>query len=831
MAAASVGAAAIEPAESGKRSALYVEVAVDAPVRTPPAFTYAAPAELDLRPGCLVRVPFGTRTAYGVVVALRDTPGAGYAKTVESLAAPDPLLTPERLALAEWIAGYYMTPLYDAMALMLPPDLRMRSAGVALRFAGEPEEPGQLGPGAQRLLAHLRAAKGPKRVSVLEKSLGPWVRNAARALVESGAAVEERRLPAPPAGKARERQALHPARPGLELRAYAESRKGAPRQTELVRELSKGKLLDAAAARKQFGAGAVKAIVGAGLAELVRAAPPALEQAAPPLLPTAAQQRALSEINRRLDDPAARPRVWLLQGVTGSGKTEVYLQAVSHCLELGRRAIVLVPEIALTPQAVQRFESRFPGRVAVLHSGVEKARRAAEWRRMYRGQADVVVGPRSALFAPVEKLGLIVLDEEHEGSYKQEEPAPAYHAREVAERLAALTGGVVVLGSATPDVVTGRRAERGEIGKLEMPARLQPSGADGRLARVEVVDMREELRGGNTGIFSGLLRDALEKTLNAGRQAVFFLNRRGAATFVSCRTCGHVMTCPQCTTSLTHHRYATASDGSVQRGEALVCHYCGRRRRVPARCPQCGSDRIRYLGLGSQRVAEEVALLAPEARVLRWDGDTAGSAGAHERLLRTFAAGKADVLVGTQMVAKGLDVPTVDLVGVVLADVGLHMPDFRAPERTFQLMTQVAGRAGRGGAPGLAVIQTYLPDHYAVRMAAAQDYESFLAAETGRRRDLGNPPFNKLIRLRYAHANRGVAAAEASRFAGLLRRARREWDMKEAELVGPAPAYPPRQRNGWQWHIIVRAPEPRALLDKVGVPPAWRIDVDPANVV
>ncbi len=826
---ATTGEASAESPQAAPSPAAYVEVAVDAPVMSPPTFTYSAPPEMDLRPGCLVRVPFGRRSLHGVVMGVRDAPDVGYVKAVESLAAPAPVVSPERLALARWMADYYMAPLYDALALMLPPDLRMR-AHTTLRFAAEPDAAGRLGGGAQRLLAQLRAARRPLRMSTLERRLGPWARNAARALIEAGAVVEEQEMAVPRPQGARERQALTAAKPLAALRAYAEAHRRAARQVALIGELLKGKPLDAAGARKRFGPSAVKALVEAGVAELVRAAAPAPEPAAPPLLPTAAQQAALAAINGAIDDPTSAPRVWLLHGVTGSGKTEVYLQAVAHCLDAGRRAIVLVPEIALTPQTLRRFESRFPGRVAMLHSGIAPGRRAAEWRRVFHGQRDVVVGPRSALFAPAENLGLIVLDEEHEGSYKQEDASPPYHARDVAERLAALTGAVVVLGSATPDVVTAHRAERGAIGKLELPARLEPSGATGTLARVEVVDMREELRGGNRGIFSAALQEALGATLAARRQTVLFLNRRGTATVVSCRTCGRVMTCPRCTTPFTHHRYAPGEERDV-REERLVCHYCGGRRRVPGRCPQCGSDRIRYLGLGSQRVAEEVARLAPDARVLRWDSDAAGSAGAHERLLETFASGEADVLVGTQMVAKGLDVPAVDLVGVVLADVGLHMPDYRAAERTFQLLTQVAGRAGRGGAPGRAIVQTYLPDHYAIRTAAAQDYDAFRETETEFRRSLGNPPFNKLARLRFAHSNPRTAAAEASRYAGLLRRVRREWNMGEAEIVGPAPAYPPRQRNGWQWRIIVRAPEPRALLDQAGLPPAWRVDVDPAQVV
>ena len=544
-----------------------------------------------------------------------------------------------------------------------------------------------------------------------------------------------------------------------------------------------------------------------------------------PLLPTPDQQQALAALKSAMDYPPATPRVWLLHGATGSGKTEVYLQAIAHCLSKDQRAIALVPEVALTPQMTERFEERFPGRVGLLHSRLTPARQRDEWWRIFRGERSVVIGPRSALFAPVEDLGLIVLDEEHEWTYKQSDAQPHYHARDFAEQLAARTGAVVVLGSATPDVVTAWRAERGSIGRLSMPGRIERSGAPTSLAKVDVVDMRTELREGNRSIFSRLLQERLRDTVASGRQAVLFLNRRGAASVVACRGCGFVMRCVRCSTPLTYH--------SVPGGAGrLQCHHCGRTRTEPRRCPKCRGVHIRYLGLGTQRVADEVRRVVPDARVLRWDSDTASVGGAHERLLRSFAEREADVLVGTQMVAKGLDIPSVDLVGVVLADIGIHMPDFRAPERTFQLLTQVAGRAGRGTEAGYAVVQTYLPDHYAIQAAEGQDYAKFYGLEMERRRAQGNPPFSRLVRLLYeGHFDKRKALNEAQRFAGRLRQTTREWDMRGVDVIGPAPTYPPRIRNAWRWQVLIRGQEPRVLLDKVSVPPSWRVDVDPVNIV
>ena len=805
----------------------YAEVVVDARTGKPGGtFTYVIPPHMRVQPGHLVLVPFGPRMLHGVVTGLLKTPNVDYTRPIASLVQEQPVLSAQRIQLGSWLARYYRASLFDALTPMLPPGTRS-GARAHVQAATDPPHGAEerLPQGARRLLSYLRANPRPHRVAALVSTLGPWVRNAVRALVEAGLASEwlseARHKP-----HVQKKTWLAPEAPAGTLRAMADEQARAPRRAALLRELadSHGGLA-ALDARKRYSAAVVSKVIDMGVASLQPA--PLLADVAPhaALLPTPDQQRALAALKRVMDNPASAPRTWLLHGATGSGKTEVYLQAIAHCLAKGRRAIALVPEVALTPQMTQRFEERFPGRVGLLHSKLTPARLREEWWRILNGERSVVIGPRSALFAPVGDLGLIVLDEEHEWTYKQSDAQPHYHARDVAERLARLTGAVVVLGSATPDVVTAWRAEQGAVGKLSMPARIERSGAQTALAEVEVVDMRTELREGNRSIFSRLLQERLRHTLATGRQAVLFLNRRGAASVVMCRSCGSVMRCARCSTPLTYHR-TPGSDGR------LLCHHCGRARNEPRRCPRCRSTHIRYLGLGTQRVAEEVGRIAPGARVLRWDSDTASSSGAHERMLRTFADGRADVLVGTQMVAKGLDVPSVDLVGVVLADIGVHMPDFRAAERTFQLLTQVAGRAGRGPDAGYAVVQTYLPDHYAVQTAAGQDYAAFYATEMEYRRAQGNPPFSRLVRLLYdGHSDRQTAFNEAQQLAWSLRRTAREWDMRGVDVIGPAPTYPPRVRNAWRWHLLVRAAEPRLLLDRVNVPPSWRVDVDPVNVV
>ena len=806
----------------------YAEVVVDARTdKHGDTFTYSVPLHMRLQAGHLVCVPFGSRTLHGVVTGLRETPNVDYTRPIASLVEEQSLLTPERIELGRWLARYYRAPLFDALAPMLPPGMR-GSAQTYVQAVADPP-PGteeRLSAGAQRLLAYLKANPRPHRTASLTATLGPWVRNAIRTLVEAGAASEWLSEPRhkPPVLR---KTWLVPEASAATLRTSADAEGRTKRRAELLYELAKSPGgIAATDARKSYTGPVVTRIIEMGLASL-QPAPHSANEAVThaPLLPTADQQRALAALKRSMDEPSASPRAWLLHGATGSGKTEVYLQAIAHCLAKGLRAIALVPEVALTPQMTQRFEERFPGEVGLLHSKLTPAQQRDEWWRIFRGERSVVIGPRSALFAPVENLGLIVLDEEHEWTYKQSDAQPHYHARDVAEQLASLTGAVVVLGSATPDLVTAWRAGQSAIGKLSMPDRIERSGAPTALAEVDVVDMRTELREGNRSIFSRLLRERLQDTLAAGRQAVLFLNRRGAASVVACRSCGFVVRCRRCSTPFTYHR---SLDGAGQ----LRCHHCGRGRSEPRRCPQCRSIHIRYLGLGTQRVVDEVNRIAPAARVLRWDSDTTSATGAHERLLHSFTEGMADVLVGTQMVAKGLDVPSVDLVGVVLADIGLHMPDFRAPERTFQLLTQVAGRAGRGPRAGHAVVQTYLPDHYAIQAAAEQDYAAFYATEMEHRRAQGNPPFGRLVRLLYAgHSDRRTAQNEAQQFAGRLRRTVHEWDMRGTDVIGPAPTYPPRIRNAWRWQLLIRAAEPQMLLDKVSIPSAWRVDIDPVNIV
>ena len=539
----------------------------------------------------------------------------------------------------------------------------------------------------------------------------------------------------------------------------------------------------------------------------------------------------------------------LLHGVTGSGKTEIYMQAIELALEREQKAIVLVPEISLTQQTVRRFAARFPGKIAILHSRLSDGERFDTWRRARLGLFDIVIGPRSALFAPLENLGVIVVDEEHDASYRQTPPVPPpyYHARETAVAAGKITGATVIMGSATPDVVSYHRAQSNTYRLLELPKRVmghrlrlesqaarlqigslyrQPQGNpedayEIPLPPVKIVDLRQELRAGNRSIFSRVLSDALDETLERGEQAILFLNRRGTATFVICRDCGHVLRCPRCDMPLTYHRPKMM----------LICHHCGRQEAPHSNCPQCGSTRIKYFGLGTEEVEARVQKRWPEARITRWDRDTTAGKDTHDKLLASFINRESDVLVGTQMIAKGLDLPFVTLVGVISADVSLGLPDYRTGERAFQLLAQVAGRAGRGLLGGRVVVQTYQPQHYAIQAAADHDYATFYLEEIRFRTQHLLPPFRRLAKFVLADpiADRGKHQAE--RLASELRIFIREKALAATELIGPVPPFFSRVDGRYRWQIILRTPDPTHLLADFTIPRNWTLEVDPVSTL
>ena len=806
----------------------YAEVAVNCPLRRPRTFTYTIPPGARLKPGCAVWIPFGPRVIQGVVFGLTDQSEIEETRSIAEVIDPEPLLAPYQLELASWISENYLSPLFDAVALMLPPGFEQR---VLTFFQPAPEisEDVLSGlPPEQRRVLRLLLKHGRMELRRIKRKVG----RAESYLVQlsrRGLVLRSQELERPRVGP-RLVPYLSPALSAEQISPEVERlrKRRAFKQAELLQLLLAEGRLEASEARRKLevSASAVKALERKGLIRVERLRVHRDPLAHLALIPTAPleltsdQERAWLPLKEAIH--RGEGDVFLLHGVTGSGKTELYLRALAETISRGRRAIVLVPEIALTPQTISRFASRFPQRVAVLHSRLSPGEQFDEWHRIRSGEFDVVIGPRSAIFAPQPNLGLIVIDEEHEWTYKQQESSPRYHAREVALKLAELTGSLVILGSATPDVESYYRARRGRYKLLELPRRVAVPqlGLQPRLPKVEIVDMRRELKEGNRSIFSRSLLRELRETLEAGEQAILFLNRRGTATFVQCRDCGYVLRCPRCEVTLTYH----AVEGE------LLCHQCNYRTSPPSVCPRCWSRRIKFLGLGTQRLEEEVRRTFPGAQVLRWDRDVTRGKHSHEQILSRFQNHEADILIGTQMIAKGLDIPLVTLVGVVSADVGLHLPYFRAAERTFQLLSQVAGRAGRGKWGGRVIIQTYTPEHYAVQAAARQSFEAFYKQESEFRRRYHNPPFTRLVRLTFSHTNQVRCRQEAERMARFLREERDSHGPSDLDVLGPAPAYIPRIRGHWRWHIILRGSDPRAFLSELSLPPEWVVDVDPVEV-
>ena len=582
---------------------------------------------------------------------------------------------------------------------------------------------------------------------------------------------------------------------------------------------------------REFGSGAGEAVEHlreAGLievAEVLDERDPLrdLDVATRPPVQLLHEQRAAGAAIRDAIDRADGSKL-LLNGVTGSGKTEVYLNALAHAVGLGRRGIVLVPEIALTPQTVRRFAERFPGRVGVLHSGLSLGEAYDQWTQIAAGAFDVVIGSRSAIFAPQPDLGLIVIDEAHEWTYKQNDPAPRYDARTVAQRLGELTGAAVVFGTATPDAERWYEAAEGDIERLDLPRRLrpvrQPDGASqlwpvDELPEIEVVDVR-----GARELLSGTLVEALGQVLDRDEQALLFLNRRGLAGFLLCAR-GHSPSCPSCDVSLALHHPPDAEPGSLGR---LVCHQCSRSRPAAPRCEECGGA-VRPAQAGTQAVEREVRRLFPTARIVRWDRDTARRQSDHDAILGQLQRHEADVLVGTQMIAKGLDLPLVTLVGVVLADYGLRSGDFRARERTFQLLTQVAGRAGRADLHGRVIVQTLAPEDHVVQAVAGYDADGFFEDELRWRAEFRYPPFTGLARLVFSHTNAAFAVEEAHRMRDEVRRVAA--GLPGVDVLGPAPPQIARRRGRHRWALLVRAPDPGEVLREVELPVGWTVDVDP----
>ncbi len=774
-----------------------VDAIADTPERT---FSYAWPEGLgEPRPGSLVLVPYGRRLSLGYLLPGTAEPAAAPLKPVEAVVS-DPMLTGDVLALAEEVAAYYRAPVGTTLAAMLPPGLESRlvRTWTVLDTSELPPAVASLGVGGTVSDAALQR-HAPRR------GRAAWVERLRRAGAISAtwslrpAEVSERRI-----------RVLRPI-PG-----DAQPPRNAPVQRAVLEALGDEveRPLTEIAAELEVDPtsllGPARRLVAIGRAELewkVVARDPLAHRA-----PDTLREHQLADEQRAAVTAIAAlppPGELLLEGVAASGKTDVYLAAIAATLEAGRTAIVLTPETSLVPQLADRLRASVGDALAVLHSGLSAGERHDEWWRIMRGEARVVVGTRTAAFAPLAALGLIVVDEEHDGAYKSDR-TPRYDARWVARRRAALAGARVVLGSATPDLVTIARVRGGHSERARLVERRV-----GGVPAIEVVDLRAELASGNRSIFSETLAAALADLRRGAEQAVLLINRRGAATFILCRDCGEALRCPDCQLPFVYH---------LDSG-ALRCHHCGRATMPPERCPNCASGRIRYFGAGTQRVEAELRGRFPGLRVARIDSDVLAARRGFETVYDDFRDGRVDVLVGTQLAAKGLDLASVTLAAVVSADVTLNLPDYRAAERTFQLLAQVAGRAGRGDRAGRVVIQAYAPSHYAVRAAAALDVDAFADEELLRRRLLGYPPFSLLARLLIADPDRARAEERAQRAAAAAAG-------DGVDVLGPLPAYVARRAGRYRYQVVLRATDAdarAAALERV--PPGVAIDVDPESLL
>ncbi|RJP49586.1 MAG: primosomal protein N' [Anaerolineaceae bacterium] len=810
---------------------MFARLAVNIPAVSG-VFDYSIPEEFapHIQAGCLVTAPFGNQTVQGIVIELTDSSPIPNPKPILDLLDPAPLLTPPQIALALRLADSTLNPLAAIVGLMIPTGLSQQADTLyELRITNYEDKTAKVATRLINLLKERGALRGRQIDTHFAKV--DW-RKTANMLVKKGALVSRNVLPPPRVRPKHIRVAQLAVTPEA---AEAEMNQlGSTKQTKARREAALQFLIRQPEA---INVSWVYAETGCNLAdlqeleerglirlfenEIFRDPLERLEKQATgnELTLTPEQSSAFEHIKLALSSSAVK-NSFLLYGVTGSGKTEIYLRAVEETIKIGRQAIVLVPEIALTPQTVRRFLTRFPGQVGLAHSKLSEGERYDTWRRARAGKLNVIIGARSALFSPLPNIGLIVVDECHDSSYYQNEP-PYYNAVTAAQEYAKLCGAVCVLGSATPKVEQRHLAEAGQVEKLELPERV----TDSVLPPVQVVDMREELKNGNRGIFSRALAESLAEVLERGEQAIVYLNRRGTATYIFCRECGATLKCPNCETPLTLH-----VDGQKSKVDELQCHRCGYARRKPKTCPACGSNQIREYGLGSERVEAEVRAMFPQARTLRWDWDTTRQKDAHEIILTHFANHQADVLVGTQMLAKGLDLPLVTLVGVALADVGLNLPDPFANERVFQTLTQVAGRAGRSARGGKVVMQTFMPDHYAIQFAARHDVNGFYERELEYRKKLGYPPFTKLARLEYRNADPVRAEEEAHKLAGRLKVRIEAEGFRQTELIGPVPCFFAKENGEYRWQIILRGPDPASLLRDVRFND-WRMEADPISLL
>ena len=769
-------------------------------------FDYAVPAGTEVCQGVRVIVPFGRRNAKteGYVISLSaetDVPADKIKNIMEVLDEGKPTFTPELLELAKWMQERYFCTLNQCLQAMMPAGIRTKSSWTVslLDFSEEVK----LTP-KEKLLVDFMGERNLVPLDEIQMEFGGKVLDFLRKMEEKGLLELKQQLRRSEYKKEKRLLSLDLEHPMLEaVWQKTERDKRLEGQRLILEYLRNEKEVTAEELKETCGItdSPIRTLLGKGVlkerkeTELRNVFDAEDFERTKAFLPTEEQAAALEALRGEMEKAEKKPV--LLHGVTGSGKTEIYMQLISDVIEKGQQAIVLVPEIALTPLILERFISRFGEKVSVTHSRLSMGERVDQWKKARDGEISVIIGPRSALFMPFRNVGVIIMDEAHENSYVSD-ITPKYDTKDVAAAAAKKYNALFLMGTATPDLVSYHRAKEGEYLLLELKERT----GGGTLPQVFVTDMRKELAEGNRSAFSRELQEAIGENLRKGEQTMLFLNRRGYATFVSCRGCGHVMSCPECDITYTYH----------QKEHALVCHYCGRRADIPQTCPACGSKYIRYFGTGTQKIEEEAKRLFPAARILRMDLDTTMTKHSHEEILETFGKGEADILIGTQMIAKGHDYPNVSLVGIMAADLSLNIDSYTAAETAFRLMTQAAGRAGRRDDRGRVFIQTYQPEHYAVQHAAKQDYQGFFAEEMLMRQMMGHPPFSSFFSILVTGEDKTEAEFSARKLAAEIAKADGEGI---AMILGPVAAALPRFRGEYRYQLIVKASEEEALRELV----------------
>lgn len=807
-----------------ERNRRYASIALPTPVNKP--FTYLIPDELadaaDF--GCRALVPFGKHMLSGFIVGISDNPGdvpISKLKPIADIMDDEPVFDDHMYALAVWIADYYLSSAGEVLKAAMPFGTMVRSRLRLFPAEAPTDKTEHLSERQMHVLGGIASTNGIL-LRTLERDAGFPVSTIVRALEKKGLVRIEREMTSPSVKPRTVRYVLPASAPPGYIPSKAREQ---ARCADIIRGFPEGIALSELLERHGFSRGVVNAVVKAGWAyydevEITRETAILDQEAIDADHPLTAEQRTCFEtvMSEAAND---KPRPVLVRGVTGSGKTRLYIEAVREVLKSGKSAIILVPEISLTPQTTRFFTSVFPGRVAVMHSAMSPGERYDMWRLIHHGERDVVIGPRSAVFAPLLNPGIIIVDEEHDASYKQNDISPRYHARDTAVMRGYLLGIPVILGSATPSLESWQNTQSGKyiLSTLSKRVMARP------LPEIVTVDMRGERKSGNNSSLSIRLREEIALRCERGEKSIILINRRGFATGVQCRGCGEVLMCPHCATPLTFHS---------SKGLAL-CHICGHEQLVLEHCPQCGSNDLNFRGMGTQRIEKELAAVLPAGSIVRMDSDTTSAHNAHFRLLEEFRSGSASVLLGTQMVAKGLDFPEVTLVGIISADSMLFLPDFRAGERTFQLITQVAGRAGRGCTAGTVVLQTYNTDNYAIEAAIAQDYEAFAASEAAIREEIAFPPFSRLVLIETVSDDIDAVRGCANDIAGYLVK----YVPEDTEVMGPTDAPIPRVRGRHRMHILLKSPKITKILPLIRYtagklqsgPVTVTVDVDPLDLM